>query len=206
MNFPGGTGKLRLARGVCGENEPNVSTFTPTSRTIYPPPDGDAAGQAILKSLGRPIGHGQSWSVVKSLILAVLTFGALPILSWIRGFRTFANTEQQQLLHLAKWLRANTSHPLAKRLEDDANDLRPRWWLWVLATLILMATVAGIVSLIRCANWPAEAQWHALIAGTYGFKRSHIGDYWVWPFPLARPIFIVWIWGLSTVYALHWLQ
>ena len=184
-----------------------MSTFTPTSRTTYPPPDGDAAGQAILKSLGRPIGHGQSWSVLKSLILGVLTFGVVPILSWIRGFRTFTNTEQQQLLHLAKWLRANTSHPLAKRLEDDANELRPRWWLWMVAILALLGTFASIFGVIHRANWPpGEAQWHALLAGTYGFKRWHIGDYVVWPFPYARQIFMIWIWGLSAVYALHWLQ
>jgi hypothetical protein len=185
-----------------------VSQFNPTSRTIYPPPDADAAGQALLRALARPIGARQSWPVARSLVVSVITFGVAPIFAWVRGFRTFAVAEQQQFLHLAKWLRQSSAHPLAKRLEEDAGQLRPRGWISWLAILVVAATAAGMLSVIRGGGWEGEGVFHAAVAGTYGFRKSHLADYRVWPLPTADAgrMFMIWIWGLSAAYGLHWLQ
>ena len=183
----------------------HVSAFVPTSRTIHPPPDNDPAGQALVRALGRPIGMRLSWSVVKSLVVSVLTFGVVPIFLWMRNFRLFAVAEQQQLLHLAKWLRASSSHPLAKRLEEDAEQLRPRWALWVMAVAGVVGTSAVIFNQIHDANLRPDHYGDALISGTYGFRKPFIGDYRVRPFPEAGAIFVAWIWGMTWVYACHWV-
>jgi hypothetical protein len=180
-----------------------VSQFNPTSRTVYPPPDADAAGQALLKALARPIGARQSWPVLRSLVLGLLTFGMVPIFAWIGGFRRFAIAEQQQLLHLARWLRGTSSHPLAKRLEEDAGQLRPRSWISAVAILCVLTTALVVWNIVR--EQPDDPG-HALIAGTYGFKKQAIGDYAVHAFPAAGRVFVAWIWGLTTVYGWHWLQ
>ena len=164
---------------------------------MHPPPDDDPAGQAVLKALARPIGMRQSWSLSKALVVSLLTFGVVPIFAWIRGFRSFAAAEQQQLLHLAKWLRASSSHPLAKRLEEDAEQLRPRWWIWSVAILAVMGTATILFSAVADsgARWPHYV--HALVTHTYR-ARWFKGD------RDAANVYTVWIWGLSLVYFCHW--
>jgi len=146
----------------------------------------------------------QSWSVTKSLVVSLLTFGLVPIFAWIRGFRSFAVAEQQQLLHLAKWLRASSSHPLAKRLEEDAEQLRPRWWIWSVAIISVIATVAAMWNLIEQSGWRWEHYWDGLIAGTYRFNTPK-GRATVFPWWNAATVFTWWNWGLLLAYGCHWL-
>src|SRR5258706_10133425 len=103
-----------------------LSQFHPTNLSVEPPPPPDYLAGAVLQGLSRPIGGRLSWGVLKSLFLGAVSFGLLPILAWTPGFRAFVIAEQQQLLHLAQWVRQNSAHPLARQLESDAVELRPR--------------------------------------------------------------------------------
>ena len=178
-----------------------MSAFVPTTRIIHPPPDADPAGHSVLKALGRPIGARQSWSVVKAFVVSLLTFGVVPIFAWIRGFRAFAIAEQQQLLHLARWLRTSSAHPLAKRLEEDAEQLRPRWWLWWVALITVIGTATLMWSAIHDSGLHSDYHWGALLTSTYGFRTPLVG----WTFADAGRVFTYWIWGMTFVYACHWL-
>ncbi|HEY7117320.1 MAG TPA: hypothetical protein VH475_12075, partial [Tepidisphaeraceae bacterium] len=126
-----------------------MSQFQPTRVTFDPPPAPDYLAGAVLQGLSRPIGQRLSWGVIRSLLVSMLSFGVVPLVYWVRAFRLYAIAEQQQLLHLAHWLRANSDHPLARRLEEDAGELRTRTWLSVLAMLALVVTIACIGNQIR---------------------------------------------------------
>ncbi len=180
-----------------------MSRFTPVNITIDSPQAPDVLAGAVLNGLSRPIGQKQSWSVVKALILGVATFGVVPLLAWMRGFRAFVIGEQQQFLHLARWVRQNSEHPLSRQLESDASELRTGGFLTFVSLIALFATVLAIWNIIDRSGRMPE---HALIAGTYGYGQSRIMDYTVRPFADAGRIFTIWFWGLSIAYGFHWLQ
>ena len=140
-----------------------MSQFNPSNITFDAPQSPDSLAGAVLNALARPIGQKQAWSVVKSLILGTLTFGVWPLIVWISGFRAFIAGEQQQFLHLARWVRQNSPHPLARRLESDAGELRPRGFLTFISIAALLVTIGGIWQVIDRSGRMPE---HALMAGT----------------------------------------
>jgi hypothetical protein len=181
-----------------------VSQFHPNNNVVLDPPPGpDQLAGAVLKGLSRPIGQKLSWSVVRSLVLGLLSFGVLPILAWVRSFRAYAIAEQQQYLHLAQWVRLNTDHPLARRLESEAGELRPRALLTLGSVLAVLAMVFGAWTEMARARVPV---WDGLIGGTYGFGRTRFFDHWVWNFHGSGRVHNYWVFGLIAAYALHWIQ
>jgi len=170
--------------------------------TIEPPPLPDYLAGGVLQGLSRPIGGKQSWGVIKSVLLAGLTFGLLPILSWVRGFKRFATAEQQQFLHLAQWVRLNSEHPLARQLESDAKELRPRGILMFLSVITALATAVWIGSLFSQLH---IRELDTLIRATYGTGQIRLhSDV---PFLQYMPrVFQIWIIGFSAAYLFHLLQ
>ena len=147
-----------------------MSSFHPTNITIEPPQPPDYLAGAVLQGLSRPIGGKQYWGVIRSVLLAGLSFGVLPILSWMNGFKRFAIAEQQQFLHLAQWVRQNSEHPMARQLESDARELRPRGFLSFLSVLILLGTIVRMVSLML----PHPIDLERVIDLTYGVGRERV--------------------------------
>jgi hypothetical protein len=178
-----------------------VSSFQPTNITVEPPDPPDYLAGALVQGLSRPIGSKQYWGVAKSLVLGVLSFGVLPILSWVQGFKRFAIAEQQQFLHLAQWVSANSDHPMARQLESDARELRPRGVLNFVAGLILVA-MAGRIAML-CVNHPID--FNALIHLTYGMGRGRLVNH-LPLFHFVPRIFEVWVFGLGLAYLVHLFQ
>jgi hypothetical protein len=181
-----------------------LSQFHPTNFSVEPPPPPDYLAGAVLQGLSRPVGYRLSWGVLKSLFLGIISFGLLPILAWPRGFRTFAIAEQQQLLHLAQWVRANSSHPLARQLESDAVELRPRVLLSWLSVLIAVAMAVGMFFVLEPNRW--YSSWDQLVAGTYGFGKHRVLDHRVTLLPNSHRMFTLWVYGLGAAYLLHIVQ
>src|SRR5260221_1591779 len=182
----------------------DLSQFHPTNFSVEPPPPPDYLAGAVLQGLSRPVGYRLSWGVLKSLFLGIISFGLLPILAWTRNFRTFAIAEQQQLLHLAQWLRQNSSHPLARQLESDAVELRPRVLLSWLSVLIAVAMAVGMYLVIQPYRW--YTPWEQLLAGTYSFGKGHGFNYRVGTLPNSHQMFTLWVYGLGAAYLLHIVQ
>lgn len=157
-----------------------------------------------MQGLSRPIGSSKvSWSVLKTLVLGLLTFGLAPILAWIKGFHAFAVAEQQQFLHLAQWLRSNSVHPLTQRFEAEAAKLQPRIGLTLLAGLAILGTGGLMAYIIHNSGY---APWDALLASTYGFGKSHFLDARIRWFPHAANVFTIWFWGITLASVAHWSQ
>jgi len=184
-----------------------VSRFIPTSISIEQTPSPDPQASAVLNALSRPLGAKQSWGVLKTLILGVASFGVIPLFAWIKGFYKFTAGEQQQFVHLARWVRENTSHPQARELERHANRLKPIGFITFLSVIAMLGTIAMMAWVIDSSGRPPE---HSLLAGTYGFHKHTLLGNTVWPFKTrfanADTVFGIWIGGMSIAYALHWLQ
>jgi hypothetical protein len=186
------------------ESRTALSQFHPTNFSVEPPPPPDYLAGAVLQGLSRPVGYRLSWGVLKSIFFSVISFGLLPILSWTRGFRTFAIAEQQQLLHLAQWVRSNSAHPLARQLESDAVELRPRVLISWLSILIAVGMAVGMYFVIEPYRW--YSGWDQLLAGTYGFGRRQAINNRFFPLPNSHRMFTLWVYGLGAAYLLHIVQ
>jgi hypothetical protein len=188
-----------------GDRSPQtLSSFNPSNFSVEPPPPPDYLAGAVLQGLSRPIGGRLSWGVLKSIILGAVSFGLLPIISWSRNFRAFMVAEQQQFLHLAQWVRQNSNHSLARQLESDARDLRPRFVLWWMGILTALGTMGAIYLMMAHGRYFTE--WDQLIAGTYGAGRSRVFGHRVIPMFSSRHIYTVWVFGLGAAYLMHALQ
>jgi hypothetical protein len=181
-----------------------LSQFHPTNFSVEPPPPPDYLAGAVLQGLSRPVGYRLSWGVLKSLFLSGISFGLLPILQWTRGFRAFVIAEQQQLLHLAQWVRMNSSHPLARQLESDAVELRPRVLLSWLSVLIAIGMAVAIGSVIVPNG--RYTPWEQLVAGTYSYGKGHLPDHRLIALPNSHRMFTLWVYGLGAAYLLHIVQ
>ena len=180
-----------------------MSQFQPTHVTFDPPPPPDYLAGSVVQGLSRPIGGKLAWGVLKSFFWAVASFGIIPLIAWTRSFRAYAIAEQQQYLHLAQWLRTQSDHPLARRLEEDAGELRTRGWL---STLSLVAVAVTGLFIHLYVDGTHRPYWDTLMAGTYHHDEASMlrfhGYYW----PRANEIFKTWCVGLGLAYAVHWLQ
>ncbi len=178
-----------------------MSSFHPTNITVEPPQPPDYLAGAVLQGLSRPIGGKQYWGVFRSVVLGALSFGVLPILAWMNGFKRFAIAEQQQFLHLAQWVRQNSEHPMARQLESDARELRPRGFLSFLSGLVLLGTIGRIVSLMM--RHPVDLE--RFSDATYGVGQTRLMNH-VPMFHPAPAVFEIWVFGLAAVYLIHIFQ
>lgn len=176
-----------------------MSQFTPNLRSVDPPDTPDYLAGAVLQGLARPIGEPQA-SALRSLFWGALSFGLLPLLAWPRRFSRFVKLEQQQLWHLAEWVRLHSGHPDAPRLRAQADRLANRNGLRILSLLVAGFTAFFIFSTLSPrTNW-SDAFW----ASTYGFQQSS-SSHWISHLQ-AQGLFTVWNIGLVVAYGLHWVQ
>jgi hypothetical protein len=166
---------------------------------VVPPADVASLSATVLRTLTRECQAGYSTGAVRTLLLAVVSLGFLPVVTWTRRFRAFARFERQQLWHLAEWLRLHTGRPEAAALTGLAERARWQRAIGIAAFVVAAATFATVALTL----WREPAAIDALVTAIR-VDRS--------PARLARhgaaPLvaLIAWNAGLSIVYALHWLQ
>jgi hypothetical protein len=132
-----------------------ASDFNPTDRTVDPPNPPDQMAEAVLASLSRGrFGYsGRPWGVVKTFVLSAVSLGILPLLCWPRRMRNFMVWEQQQLWHLAEWLRLRTGRPEAVQLRDQlAADVGPAP---IANVMSLALPILAVIAFVHLASVPA---------------------------------------------------
>jgi hypothetical protein len=177
-----------------------ASDFTPTDQTVDPPNPPDQMAEAVLASLSRGrFGYrGRPWGVVKTFVLSALTLGILPLLCWPGRMRKFMVWEQQQLWHLAEWLRLRTGRPEALRLRDElTTDIGPSPSA---SALSLALPILAVIAFLRFASQPyfnprdlSLTSWHVR-----HYEVFYRGQYWY------RPFVLDWTLILTAGYLLHW--
>jgi hypothetical protein len=183
-----------------------MTAFSPTTTTLDPPGQTDELAGAVLASLSRPIGRQQPWGPVTTAILSVLTIGLLPLLSWPARLRNACLREQQQLWHLAEWLRLNSGRPDALSLQDSTRRLAFRPGLHMAALLIVFL---GIFSPLRMM--PPHPHWTLAVIFQSMYSKTplvsgqlRIGNGVVDPFLVSFAK--TWSVVLTAAFFLHWLQ
>jgi hypothetical protein len=186
--------------------------FVPTAQSVDPPNQPDTFSDAVLASLSRPIPgfHGGPWGLIKSIILGGFSFGLLPLLVWPSRFRKFVACEQQQLWHLAEWLRLHTGRPRATELRDWTVRENPGTGISTLTTLLAIFAVMAAFEILPHFDLPI------LYTTGYPLAAPHGGPYsfWLntlWVPRISRIYLYRQFWGLWTVlisagFLLNWFQ
>jgi hypothetical protein len=178
--------------------------LNPNSPNLQPageqPAQPDYLAGAVLSGLARPMHGALSWSAIKTWVLGIVSFGFLPILAWQVRFRDYIAYEQQQYWHLVEWLRTKSRSAAAGELRGEAEKLRFRFDLRLLATLCVAFVGVVFFSQIWLFNRPLRA----LVDFTYGNYGYRYSQYWTRA-PAGR-MYVAWVVGLTAAYALHWVQ
>ena len=168
-----------------------MNTFTPTIRQLDPPDAPDYLAGSVLHGLTRGRIEKSHWRLVRSVFWGVVTFGLAPLFVWPKLFRNFTALEQQNLWHLAEWLRLRTGREEAVALQESANQMRFRAGFASLMFAAAAVVVVGFVAYFRRYSFNVEE----LLQATYGAQ---------YPGSLTHRLFILWTAGLSVGYLLHW--
>src|SRR5688500_1944224 len=94
-----------------------VSQLVPSDAADAPTRPDHLAG-AVLRSLGRSFDNKFAWGNAQTLVLGIISFGLWPLISWTASLRNYIRLEQQQLWHLAEWVRLQSVHPDAAKLRE----------------------------------------------------------------------------------------
>jgi hypothetical protein len=115
------------------------SNFNPTILVSTPArQEPDVLAGSVLASLTRPLYYKLSWGPLRSVILGALTLGILPVVLIPRWMRNIVAQHEQQLWHLAEWLRVQTADPDTAELQKSAEQIR-------YSPLIAMLTYAAVL-------------------------------------------------------------
>lgn len=179
-----------------------MSTMNPSvSSQVFDPPNppGELA-DAILTSLERP-GWGywrRPWGPLMTLVLAAVSFGVLPLLVWPHRFRRLMRVEQQQLWHLAEWLRLRTGSPRATELRDNSLKAMPAFNPGVIPLILVVTVFIGNFH-FWWDYFYYYHDWAPLWTSAYGLgDNSHL-RLWLHYWPM-------WTVALSIGYFDHWHQ
>lgn len=154
---------------------------------------------AAVRALSREHPLPRRWGVPKTVLLSALTFGIAPLYIWPGKLKTAATIEQQQLWHLAQWIRLQSGHAEGERLSKLAERAGFKPLLWVCSMFCLTVTVA--VFALQAAHWGMDLR--DIQAATYSYGRMTPQHF---PFPVARQLFVVWTAGLCAAYTIHWFH
>jgi hypothetical protein len=179
-----------------------VSTVNPSvSSPVFNPPNPPGElPDAILTSLNRESWgyRRRPWGPLVTMVLAAMSFGLLPLLVWPHRFRRLMRVEQQQLWHLAEWLRLRTGSAKAAALRDQSEALAPGPLTGVFSFFLVLLFVALIrLPLIHHRDW--QSFWMS----AYGVR--HMARPWFWQAPFD-PTWMRWSLIMAIGYFLHWLQ
>jgi hypothetical protein len=153
----------------------------------------------VLRSFSRFPRHVSPAGAAASFVVAVASFGLLPIVNWNRRFRNHARYERRQLWHLAEWLRLQTGRADAARLVAMTDLAR---WPRPSTAAVLVATAVAATGLIWAVwNDPLvfRAVWDAVAGQRSLAELSRRGG-------AGLAGVIVWSAGLFVAYALHGWQ
>ena len=182
-----------------------MNVDNPNLRPANDPEGPDYLATAVLQGLARPAYERLTWGCLGTASIGILSFGLAPILVWTRRFRQYVTVEQQQLWHLAEWLRLHAKNPDAAKLRDEAETLRVHSDLRLLSSLCL-----GFLAIIFYTQLHDYRHfwWDAVLDCTYLYPLHHLHP---WTFgrvsqALAFRLFNTWTLTLSGAYICHWLQ
>lgn len=183
-----------------------MNTHHPHLRSANDPLGPDYQAGAVLQGLARPVHEKLSWGFIPTIVWGFLSFGLAPILVWRKRFRQYITLEQQQLWHLADWLRLHSKNPQAATLPDQTEVLRPHSDLRLLSSLCL--AFLAIIFFTQLQDYH-RFLWDALLDCTYFYPmhRFHraILFHRVGP-DLAFKLYTTWVLTLSGAYICHWLE
>jgi hypothetical protein len=126
----------------CGEHI--LSNFNPTIRIVQPINQPDRLAEGVLNSLTRPAHSKLSFSFTRSLILTIFTLGILPLLTMIRQLRGLIAQQEQQLWHLAEWMRLQNGDADAIELQKASQKIRFNTPLGLLSWLFVLIAICAI--------------------------------------------------------------
>jgi hypothetical protein len=122
-----------------------INTATSTSSSEREP---DLLAGAVLNSLTRPLYYPLAWGVLPTFVAAALTGGILPTVMIPKWLKRIIAQHQQQLWHLAEWLRLQRNDPQVVELENSTRQIHYNIPLALLALLFsLIALVTAIITL-----------------------------------------------------------
>jgi hypothetical protein len=190
-----------------------MTAFSPTTTTIDPPGPSDELAGAVLAGLSRPILRRAPWGIVKTLVLSILTCGLWPLLSWPARFREACLREQQQLWHLAEWMRLNSGRPDAAALRDSTRALAFRKGLQTVAwVVIFIGVMAPLHVLPPHTHLPFPVFYHSMYSHSW-FVDAPLVDNNAWGVlgtssvdPWLVKFAQTWSGLLTIALVLHWFQ
>jgi hypothetical protein len=180
-----------------------VTNSSPNLQPAGNPPQPDYLATGVLNGLARGPHAKLSWSVFRTALVGAVTFGLAPILAWQVRFRDYVTWEQQQLWHLAEWLRLKSKSPDAAKLRQEADALRFRFDLQLLASLCVAFVAVAFFSQIMSVRPPHR--WALLLDSTYRFPEKFGFTAYALHWTSGR-LFAIWTVGLSAAYFCHWMQ
>src|SRR5258706_8331187 len=179
-----------------------VNVDHPNLRSAQEPEGPDYLAGAVLQGLGRPIGEKLSWPLLRTFLLGIVSFGIVPILYLPKLFRQFVILEQQQLWHLAEWLRLHVANPQAVKLRRDADNIHFRPDLRLLSTLCV--AFVAVIFFTQIRDYHRVLQIGLLdTTFTYHVNNWHRSAARAL---LARRLFMTWTLGIGAAYFFHWIQ
>jgi hypothetical protein len=156
----------------------------------------DDLGEAVLAGLARPIGNRQAWRAFPTFFWGILTFGFAPLLMWQKRFKQFATLEQQQLLHLAKWVGLHGAEHEADEMRHEAQQIDLASIFSWLSFMCLCGVAWTIYRWFALTGRPIS--WQTLFNFTTRFSHNRVIS--------AHFPFLVWQVGIAIGYALQWLR
>jgi hypothetical protein len=152
---------------------PSVANLSVVTKAEYPSSqhDPDLLAGAVLNSLTRPLYYPLAWDVLPTFIAAALTGGVLPTMmipKWLKGIIA---QHQQQLWHLAEWLRLQGNDPQVVKLQNSTRQIHYNIPLALPPLLFsLIALVTAIITLESNA-----LNFNSLYALVFTFPQSPEG-------------------------------
>lgn len=172
-----------------------ISRYNPLV-DLNPANSPDYLAGSVLAQLGRPSENRKAWNAFRSLLFSFLTFGLLPLIVIVRRHGRQAGREQENLWHLAEWMRTTGGHRDAGRLIDASNRPGPIRPLLTVASASLLA--AALVLIFAPIDPPGVGRLHFLLDSTFGYLRH--SDNFATLSPAGR-FFLLWT-GLLTLASL----
>lgn len=129
-------------------------------RLVQPSDGPDPLAEAVLNCLTRPIYTRLSWGAPLTFIMALVTLGIVPVVAMLGWLRGLIAQHQQQLWHLAEWLRLETGDTNAALLQKAAERIRLKKIFTILSITFVSAAASIIIGLLATGS----LQWQQILS------------------------------------------